>query len=173
MIYTGKHISFRMKCICLIILISISMVSMPASAEKIQWYNYEEGILAASMMKKPVFLDFYADWCGPCVAMEENTYPDARVVSELGDFIPIKVDTQKRIDIETKYGINYYPTVVFLDQKGNEMTRHIGYLGPEEMVEVIKDSRQKVPVERKTPGFEAFSLLIGLFFFAVLKKFNG
>jgi thiol:disulfide interchange protein len=148
------------------------MVSIPAGAEKIKWYSYEEGMLAGNMMKKPVFLDFYADWCGPCVAMEENTYPDSRVVSELGDFIPIKVDTQKRIDIESKYGINYYPTVVFLDPEGNEITRHIGYLGPEEMVEVIKDSRQKVPVQAKAPGFEAFTPLLALVFFSLLKKFN-
>lgn len=154
-------------------LLLIFFIIIPsATAGVIKWYDYEEGMLEAGITKKPIFMEFYADWCGPCIAMEENTYPDPRVVLELGDFIPIKVDTQKRIDIETKYGINYYPTVVFLDQKGNEIRRHIGYLGPEEMVEVIKESRQQVPVERKTPGFEAFSLLTGLVLFSILKKFN-
>jgi thioredoxin-related protein len=90
------------------------------------------------------------------------------VVSELKDFIAIKVDTQKRIDIESKYGIAYYPTVVFLDSKGKEVSRHIGYLGPEEMVEEIKQSRGKLPKE--APGFEAISVLLALIL--LLKKFN-
>lgn len=154
-----------MKFIMLIIFLSIAI---PVNAETTQWYSYEEGMLAAGAMKKPVFLDFYADWCPPCIAMEEGTYPDPRVVSELRDFIAIKVDTQKRIDIESKYGIAYYPTVVFLDSKGKEVSRHVGYLGPKEMVDVIKESRGKVP--REAPGFEAVSVFLALIL--LFKKIN-
>lgn len=110
------------------------------------------------MKGKPVIMDFYADWCQPCIAMEEGTYPDPRVVSEMADFVAIKVDTQKRIDIESKYGITYYPTVVFLDPGGKEIDRHIGYLGPEEMVTLIKESRGKLPKE--DAGFEAVPVLL-------------
>lgn len=135
--------------IALLILLSATA----AAAGATQWYSYEDGMIASGSMHRPVILDFYADWCGPCIAMEEWTYPDPRVVSEMTDFIAIKVDTQKRIDIESKYGIAYYPTVVFLDTEGREVSRHIGYLGPEEMVEEIKRSREKLPKE--SPGFEA------------------
>jgi len=99
----------------------------------------------------------YADWCSPCIAMEEGTYPDPGVISELADFVAIKVDTQKRIDIESKYGIAYYPTVVFLDAEGREVSRHIGYLGPEDMVEEIKKSRGMLPKE--SPGVEALLII--------------
>ncbi len=136
------------------------LLSIPADAGVTKWYNYEDGMVAAGSMEKPVLLDFYADWCSPCVAMEEGTYPDLRVVSEMADFVAIKVDTQKRIDIESKYGIAYYPTVVFLDTKGREVSRHIGYLGPEEMVEEIKLSRGKLAKE--SLGFEP--LIIGMNF---------
>ena len=139
------------------------LFSATAAAASSQWYDYEEGMVAAGSMHRPVILDFYADWCSPCIAMEEGTYPDPRVVSEMADFVAIKVDTQKRIDIETMYGIAYYPTVIFLDPEGKEVSRHIGYLGPEEMVEEIKQSRGKLPKE--SPGFEtifAVSAFIGV-----------
>ncbi len=159
--------SITMKFIGLLLLLFLSTV-IPAGATA--WYGYEEGILAASVHEKPIIIDFYADWCQPCIAMEEGTYPDPRVVSEMADFVAIKVDTQKRIDIETKYGIAYYPTIVFLDPKGKEISRHVGYLGPEDMVEVIKQSRGKVP--RETPGFEMVYLLLVLVLISI-KRANG
>lgn len=156
-----------MRLMSFILLLVFSAAVLPASSETTRWYAYEEGMLAAGSMGKPVILDFYADWCPPCIAMEEGTYPDPRVVSEMKDFIAIKVDTQKRIDIESKYGITYYPTVVILDPKGKEVSRHIGYLGPLEMVNEIRQSRGKLPKE--TPGFETL-YLIPVFILLFLKR---
>lgn len=133
------------------------LLSATIAAADTKWYSYEEGMVAAGSLNRPVILDFYADWCSPCIAMEEGTYPDPRVISELVDFVAIKVDTQKRIDIESKYGIAYYPTVVFLDAKGREVSRHIGYLGPEDMVGEIKKSRGMLPKE--SPGVEALFII--------------
>ena len=149
-----------MKISFIVICFIAFMAVTPAASERIQWHDYEEGILTAGTTNKPMFLEFYADWCGPCIAMEENTYPDPRVVKEMKDFVAIKIDTQKRIDIETKYGIGYYPTVVFLNSNGTEISRHIGYLGPEEMVDVIRLSRTQLPKE--AVGFEALLLLSAL-----------
>ncbi len=151
------------------IVLFLILAITPAGAESTRWYTYEEGILASSTMEKPVFIEFYADWCSPCIAMEENTYPDPRVISELRDFVAIKVDTQKRIDIETKYGIAYYPTMVLLDPKGKEITRYIGYLGPEDIVKFIRDSRGRLPKE--SPGFELLFSVLALFpWYFIIKR---
>lgn len=139
-----------------------------ANAQTTKWYKYEAGIEEASLTGKPMLLEFYADWCSPCIAMEEGTYPDPRVISEMKDFIAIKVDTQVRIDIESKYHIAYYPTIVFLNSKGDEISRHVGYLGPEDMVKTINETRGKLP--REAPGFEAPNLLL-IFLIAMLMFF--
>lgn len=160
--------SAMMKLIGLLSLFILSTATILATAQPTQWYTYEEGILAAGVKNKPIIMDFYADWCQPCIAMEEGTYPDPRVVGAMVDFIAIKVDTQKRIDIERRYGITYYPTVVFLDPEGKEISRHIGYLGPEEMVQEIKQSRGKLPKE--SPGFEILIVLLASILLYFLKR---
>ncbi|VVB87863.1 Thiol:disulfide interchange protein DsbD [uncultured archaeon] len=155
-----------MKLIRLLLLVSVAAAA--AGVESTRWYTYEEGILAAGTQNKPMFLDFYADWCGPCIAMEEGTYPDPRVVRELSDFVAIKVDTQKRIDIESKYGIAYYPTVIILDPEGREISRYVGYLGPEDMVNEIKQARGKLPKE--TAGFEVMVTVLVFVLLLIVKK---
>jgi thiol:disulfide interchange protein len=157
-----------MKLTGLLLLFVLSNSVIPATAQSTLWYTYEEGILAAGVKDKPIIMDFYADWCQPCIAMEEGTYPDPRVMGEMADFVAIKVDTQQRIDIESRYGIAYYPTVVFLDPKGKEISRHVGYLGPEEMVQEIKRSRGKLPKE--SPGFEILTVLLASIPLYILKR---
>ncbi len=158
-----------MKFKVLLLLFFLSTAVSTAKNESTRWYEYDSGILASTATEKPVFVEFYADWCPPCIEMEKNTYPDPRVIAELRDFIAIKVDTQKRIDIESKYGIAYYPTVVFLDKNGKELTRHIGYLGPEEMVELIKQSRGKLPKE--STGFETAYLVLAVIPLICMRRF--
>lgn len=144
------------------ILFFIILTGAVANAQTTKWYKYEAGMEEARSTGKPVLLEFYADWCSPCIAMEKGTYPDPGVISEMKDFIAIKVDTQVRIDIEKKYHISYYPTIVFLDPGGAEIARHVGYLDPEGMVKTINESRGKLPKE--APGFDAANVFLIMLF---------
>jgi thioredoxin:protein disulfide reductase len=95
-------------------------------AAMVQWQKYDTSALAAARAAgKPVVIDFYADWCLPCKELDEKTFTDPRVVSELDRYVRVKADLTVAEDVTTKaltqqYAILGVPTIVFIDAKGNE-----------------------------------------------------
>lgn len=91
--------------------------------------------------KKPVMIDFYADWCAQCKELDKFTYTDKEVSELSGSFNNIKVDLTKSIpEIESKFGIRGLPVVVFMNSKGEEFKelRVTGFLKPDEFIPLMK-----------------------------------
>ncbi len=79
--------------------------------------NFEEVVLNSD---KPVMVDFWADWCGPCHAVAPAI---SQVAVEFeGRAVVAKLDTDQAQDIAQAYGINAIPTVIFF-QNGEEVMR--------------------------------------------------
>lgn len=92
----------------------------------VQWQKYDTSALAAARASgKPVVIDFYADWCLPCKELDEKTFTDSRVVSELDRFVRVKADLTAAENATTQaltkqYAILGVPTIIFIDATGNE-----------------------------------------------------
>jgi thiol:disulfide interchange protein len=80
---------------------------------------------------KPMMIDFYTTWCGPCKMLDRNTFSDPRVREWMTEnVIFTKVDGDKHRGLIRKYGVRAYPTVVFISPEGRELGRLRGYRPP-------------------------------------------
>jgi thiol:disulfide interchange protein DsbD len=112
----------------------------PYSAAKVQ---------QAATEHRPVFIDFSAEWCGPCRKMERTTFRDKRVLEESSNFVLLKADLthEGSPDVETMrkdFGIWGVPTLVFIGPDGREHTelRRVESVTPTELVDLL--ARAKV-----------------------------
>ncbi len=79
---------------------------------------------------RPAFLDFYADWCVPCRWMDRAVYVDP-LLAEAADgvaMIRVDVETPAGKALAVRYGIQQYPTIVFVRGDGTEALRWVGPL---------------------------------------------
>lgn len=102
---------------------------MPAT--HINQDQFEEKVLKAD---KPVMVDFYAEWCGPCKLA-------APVLDELAEegaekYHVIKVNVDENQELAGEFGVMSIPTVV-LFKDGQEIDRKIGYAGKQGYVDLL------------------------------------
>ena len=139
---------------------SESATSEPSSkAKKVKWYSFNEGLTLAEKENKSVLVDFYTSWCHWCKEMDEKTFSDPRVARRLKEkFVPVRLDaesTQEKVtykgktytnaDLTQAFGVRGFPTIGFLDHKGEPITIVPGFVPAETFVYMLeyidKDSR--------------------------------
>ncbi len=108
--------------------------SFPTAPEnKIVWHLIDDKtrdnkildklLLEAKDLKKPVMIDFYADWCSACRRLEAITFKDPKLVPILENMTLIRVDATRNSHyvslLQNRFQIIGLPTVVFLNAEGH------------------------------------------------------
>lgn len=108
------------------------------SAGKIEKLTGEELEIAIGDRSKPMIIDFFATWCGPCVMLAKEL---EQVAEQLGDEVRIvKVDVDENSQLATALRIEGLPTIIFIP-KDNEKPalRTEGLLPAQQIVEIVKE----------------------------------
>jgi len=105
---------------------------------KIEWNEWnKETFQKAEKEKRPILLDIHGVWCHWCHVIEKTTYSDKEIIDYVNEnFIPIKVDTDKRPDINKRYNQGGWPTTVFLTPSGQIITGET-YIPPDSFKELM------------------------------------
>ncbi|MBN2165344.1 MAG: thioredoxin [Marinilabiliaceae bacterium] len=99
-------------------------------------FNYEKNKEWKFAGDKPVIVDFYADWCGPCRMLSP-------VLEELqkdygGKLQVYKVDTEKERELAAAFGIQSLPTVIFIPKEGQPQAV-MGFRPKEELEKIVSE----------------------------------
>ncbi|RHR74220.1 thioredoxin [Eubacterium sp. AF15-50] len=92
--------------------------------------NFEQTVLKAD---KPVLVDFWAEWCGPCQMMGPIV---DEVAEERDDIIIGKLNVDTQPETALRYNVMSIPTLI-LFENGEEAQKSIGLISKEELLELI------------------------------------
>ena len=94
--------------------------------------NFDEEVMHSD---KPVLIDFWASWCGPCKMMSPVI---DEIAEEMGDSIKVcKINIDEEQNLAVKYNVMSFPTFIVL-KDGKEVDRSVGVQSKDEIKGMLK-----------------------------------
>lgn len=147
-----------------LILAVLLMTGTIATAQEIKWMSFDEAMAAQKKVAKPIFMDVYTDWCGPCKMLDRNTFIDPDFVKYITDnYYAVKFNAEGNSEVNylgVKYSnpgfdparkgrnavhqftmmlkVQGYPSMYILDAKGNIKSPIVGYYNAPQLLPLIK-----------------------------------
>lgn len=110
------------------------------SCTEIKYENFQQEVLES---EKPVLVEFWAQWCGPCKSMGPML---EKVAEERPDVKVCKINTEEETELTRQYHILGLPTLM-LFWKGNLIRREVGARSKEDVLEMITGELEKEVTE--------------------------
>lgn len=148
----------------LLLALFVALGSMAVQAQEIKWMSMDEALAAQKKKAKPIFMDVYTDWCGPCKMLDKNTFHDKEVVEYINaNYYAVKFNAEGKSEVNykgKKYSnpqyvegrsgrnavheftyllkVEAYPSMMIFDTKGEVKERIVGYHTPELLMPLLK-----------------------------------
>ncbi|NIQ90570.1 MAG: thioredoxin family protein [Deltaproteobacteria bacterium] len=136
---------------------STAASSQQQDQRQVKWLGFNDGLAKARSEDKPIFLEFYTDWCPYCRKFQKETVNDRKVSRMLAEnFVYVRFnaeDTKNRVKFDGKsythveltqaFGIRSYPSLVFLDSTSKPITMLSGFVPPNQFATVLDYIQQK------------------------------
>lgn len=110
----------------------------------VEWTEWGPDAFAEARAEStPILLSLTASWCRPCDEMDAETYADPRIAAIVNeDFVPVRVDVDRRPRVRDRYNMGGFPSTVFLTPEGTVISG-AGYLGPDGLRQVLDRVRSR------------------------------
>ncbi len=134
-----KLINFKVIVTYLLCCVCLFSIAQKKADKGIQFVDasWQEVQEMAKESGKPIFVDAYASWCGPCKAMAKEVFPQKKVGSFMNEnYISYKLDMEKGegIGFAETFAVKSYPTFLFFDANADLQHKTIGYKEAEEFI---------------------------------------
>lgn len=147
------------------LLFIIVFTHLGSFGQEINWVSFEEAIELQKKTPKKIMMDMYTNWCGPCKMLDKNTFHNEDVVDYVNqNYYAVKFNAEGDGEINYKgktfsnpsykpelanrrnslhelaryFQIQAYPTIVFLDEKGEMLAPIKGYQKPQQLELYLK-----------------------------------
>ncbi len=136
-----------MKKILFIVATILSLPSLKAQGIEFFHGTYAEAVEKAQKENKLIFMDAFAEWCGPCKRMAATTFKDEKVGKYFNDnFVNLKMDMEKGEGpgLQNKFGVTAYPTLLFINGKGELAHKGMGAMGNDQLIALGRAAMNKI-----------------------------
>lgn len=132
--------------------------------KKVNWLSFEQLEDSLAINPKNVFIEFYADWCAPCLRMQREVFTDSEVINTLNNkyyAVKMNIETADTISFGGDVFINErvtrrnpihqipllmasrknkpfsLPAMVFLDKNFQAQARYFQYLDAQQFLKIL------------------------------------
>ncbi|HSP07952.1 MAG TPA: thioredoxin family protein [Acidobacteriota bacterium] len=147
-----------------LLLALLLIVSTAYASEQIRWIQkYDQAVAEAQKTSRPIFVDVYADWCQWCHKLDQEVYADAKFVTYLKGYVPLKVDSEDHGEgarLADKYQVDGLPAMLVLDRNGVLLNKLSGFMTADEMIRDLTRVQKLLELERKDPKSDEANFLL-------------
>jgi thioredoxin-related protein len=120
--------------------------------------DFNTALAKAKKENKPVFIDFYTDWCGWCKKMDKDTYTDPGIKKQIKEgWVAIKLNAEDESkkgtfngksmtypEIGQYFQVRGYPSFLFIDKEGKAVTVVPGYFPKQDFALVLRYFKEEL-----------------------------
>lgn len=93
-----------------------------------KWYtSLEEAKKVAASTKRMIFVDFFAEWCGPCKRLEADCFGTSEFKALSKKLVFLRIDVDQQPKVSQDYGIEAMPTQMVINANGTVINKTVGY----------------------------------------------